>query len=125
MVIIMGSKSENGNGGFKPRVKKRLTYPRQCLRAGTGPPGTNYNREQIAYFRLLTHSAGEGIPVFLMDECDNAPRVLNNDGETKRIRRETIIKNKQSASARGRVNTTKINKRDHNLWIHGEEEIQV
>ena len=33
-----------------------------------------------------THSlsTGEGSPVFLMDERDDTPRVLNNDGERRR-----------------------------------------
>jgi len=39
-----------------------------------------------------TYSTGEGSPVFLMYECDDASRVLNNDGERNETKQREMWK---------------------------------
>jgi hypothetical protein len=70
-----------------------------------------------------THNIGKGSPVFLMDECDDASRVLNSDGETKRNENDERFKKKLKINGKKRQSawtqrvSTKTN--DHNFLIHG------
>ena len=63
------------------------TWSENCLvKVGDGVCGLAQGQTEQT---KRTHSTGEGSPVLLMNERDDASRVLNNDGERKR--REIII----------------------------------